>query len=138
MNSLSTRAALVWLLLVIAEIAHGTVRALWLAPLVGDFRSRQIGVFTGSCLILLLVWSTQRWIGFRSQRQRIATGIAWMLAMLSFELGAGHYAFGRPWPHLLADFDPTQGGFLALGMLVLAMAPWIAGYAVRSSPSKAR
>lgn len=42
------RAILIWLAIIVAEIAHGIIRGLLLVPLVGDWRSRQIGVFTGS------------------------------------------------------------------------------------------
>jgi hypothetical protein len=43
-----------------AEIVHGIARTLWLAPVVGDFRARQIAVFSGSLLILLIVSVTIR------------------------------------------------------------------------------
>ena len=42
------RAFLVWLLIIAIESVHGTLRVLFLQPLVGDFRARQIAVFTGS------------------------------------------------------------------------------------------
>jgi hypothetical protein len=48
------RALVVWLLIVAAEVVHGIARALWLEPRVGDFRARQIGVFTGSAMILAI------------------------------------------------------------------------------------
>jgi hypothetical protein len=35
-----------------AEFAHGIARAIWLVPVVGDFHSRQIGVFNGSIINL--------------------------------------------------------------------------------------
>jgi hypothetical protein len=38
----------VWLLLMAAEVVHGAVRALFLAPAVGDFRARQLAVFSGA------------------------------------------------------------------------------------------
>ena len=62
---LAARALTVWLLLITAELVHGIVRALVLAPVVGDFRARQLGVFTGSLLILLITALTIRWIRAR-------------------------------------------------------------------------
>jgi hypothetical protein len=50
------RALLVWLVLIAAEFVHGTLRTIFLVPVVGDFRSRQIGVFTGSALILTVAY----------------------------------------------------------------------------------
>ena len=124
MSSLKRRAAAIWLLLMAAEIAQGTARTLWLAPVVGTIRSRQIGVLTGSCLILLIVALTHRWIGFVSNRQRIVTGLRWMVATLIFEIGMGR-VFGRTWDDLVADFNPVEGGLLAFGMIILAASPWL-------------
>ena len=49
-----TRGVGVWVVLIGTEFVHGIARAVWLAPAVGDFRSRQIGVFTGSIINLAI------------------------------------------------------------------------------------
>jgi hypothetical protein len=49
---LATRA--VWLVLIVAEILHGIDRGIFLVPHVGESRSSQIGVFTGSIIILAI------------------------------------------------------------------------------------
>jgi hypothetical protein len=46
------RAFAVWLVIMAVESAHGTLRELFVAPLIGDLRARQISVFTGSLLLL--------------------------------------------------------------------------------------
>ena len=46
------RAFIISLLLIAAEILHGIARSVLLVPGVGEFRSNQIGVFTGSLIIL--------------------------------------------------------------------------------------
>jgi hypothetical protein len=38
------------------EILHETVRPLFIVPAVGDFRSRQVGVFTGSLLLVSIAY----------------------------------------------------------------------------------
>ncbi len=45
------RAIAVWLILMVAETIHGTVRTLFLAPWIGEFSARRVGVVTGSLLI---------------------------------------------------------------------------------------
>ena len=50
----SPRCLAIWLLIISAEILHGILRAILLVPLVGEFRSNQIGVFTGSAIILVI------------------------------------------------------------------------------------
>jgi hypothetical protein len=120
------RALLVWLLIFGLEVLHGTARTLWLVPLVGDLRSRQIGVPVGSLLILLVAWLTIRWIGPRTSRQRVAIGVGWLLLMLCAEVLLARMVFGYPWTRIAEDFDVTRGGLLGFGMLVLAAAPWLA------------
>src|SRR6266516_4517889 len=44
----------VWMLVLAVELVHGTLRWIFLRPRVGDFRSGQIGVFTGSVLFLVI------------------------------------------------------------------------------------
>ena len=41
-----------WLCIIVVEVLHGIARTTFLAPAVGDFRARQVAVFTGSFLIL--------------------------------------------------------------------------------------
>jgi hypothetical protein len=57
------RAFAVWLILICAEILHGFARGILLVPHVGEFRSNQIGVFTGSVIILIIALAFVRWLG---------------------------------------------------------------------------
>jgi hypothetical protein len=121
------RAFAVWLLIFAAEAVHGVLRTLYLVPLLGDLTSRQVGVAVGSGLILLVTWLTVKWIGPRTPRQQRGVGFLWVTLMIGAELAVGRFAFGYPWARITEDFDPTRGGFLAFGMLVLYLAPgWMA------------
>lgn len=119
------RGFLAWWLIALAEAIQGTLRARYLAPLTGDLASRQIGVFTGSLLILLVAMATIRWIGARDARSLLAVGLLWLGLMLCFEVGVGR-AFGMAWTRILADYLPWKGGYMVLGMAVLVLSPWIA------------
>jgi hypothetical protein len=121
------KAFAVWLLIFAVEVAHGVLRTLYLIPLLGDLRSRQVGVAVGSALILLVTWLTVKWIAPRNPRQWRGVGFLWVMLMIGAEVVVGRFAFGYPWARIAEDFDPTRGGFLALGMLVLYLAPgWMA------------
>ena len=50
----SVRGLAVWLLIIIAESIQGTLRQVFLAPLVGDFTARRIAFFGSVLLIFLL------------------------------------------------------------------------------------
>jgi hypothetical protein len=120
------RALAVWLLLIVAEILHGIGRGIFLVPHVGDFRSRQIGVFTGSLIILVIALATVRWIGAPRPTQLLGVGLLWLLLTLAFEILFGHFIMGASWERLASDYDVLQGGFLPIGMVVLLLSPLIA------------
>jgi hypothetical protein len=42
------------------------------------------------------------------------------------EVLLGRMVFGYPWSRIAEDFDVSRGGPLGFGMLVLAVAPWLA------------
>jgi hypothetical protein len=119
------RAIIVWLLLMGAEVIHGTIRTLLLAPVVGDFRSRQIGVFTGSIIILAVVFLSIGWIGAKG-KALIAVGVLWLVLTLMFEISLGHFVFGYPWERVVADFNVPKRGLLPIGLLIMAFSPVIA------------
>ena len=45
------RALVVWLVIIVAETVHGTLRQLFVTPLVGDSSARQIGIVVGSLIV---------------------------------------------------------------------------------------
>jgi hypothetical protein len=124
------RGFAVWLLIALAETVHGTLRTLLLVPRVGDLASRQIGVFTGSAMILAVAYLTVRWLRARSGAELLAAGLLWLALMLGFEVTLGRL-LGASWERILSDYDPRQGGLMLLGMAVLAAAPALAARARR-------
>ena len=123
------RALLVFVLIAGVETLHGILRVRFLNRPLGDRRARQVGVATGSALILTLAWLTVPWIAPRRSGDALAIGAAWTALMLAFEIGVGRWAFRAPWSRIAADFDVRRGGLLGFGMLVLAAAPWLTGVA---------
>jgi len=119
------RGLAVWVLIAAAETVHGTMRAIFLAPRVGDLASRQVGVLTGSLMILLIAYLTIDWIGAREARARVAVGTLWLVLMLTFEVALGR-ALGLSWERIASDYVPSQGGLMIVGMTVLALSPSIA------------
>jgi hypothetical protein len=116
----------VWLIIIFAEIIHGVLRGLFLVPVVGDFESRQIGVFTGSFIILIIACKTVRWIGAKIKTELMITGLIWMLLTIAFEISFGRIVMNSAWERILSDFNIFNGGLLSLGMLFLMLSPLIA------------
>ena len=122
---MTLRAFAVWLLLMAAEVVHGILRAIFLVPVVGDFRARQIGVFSGSAIVVLLTLLTIRWMRVSSTRACLAIGITWAVMTLVFEISFGRW-LGASWQRLLSDYDLVHGGLMPIGLLVLIVSPLLA------------
>ena len=96
-------------------------------PHVGEFRSNQIGVFTGSIIILVIALVFVRWIGASRTTDLLAVGFLWLVLTLAFEILFGRFVVGASWERLAADYNVLEGGLLPFGMLVLLLSPLIAG-----------
>jgi hypothetical protein len=117
-----------WLVIIAAETAHGVLRQLLLMPLVGDLRARQIGVAFGSALIFAIAWWLSRWVGARTVRELLTVGALWVALTVAFEFGLG-LLLGVSRERLLADYDPTAGGFMLVGLSFMWLAPLLAALA---------
>ncbi|MBP6732553.1 MAG: hypothetical protein KA149_10870, partial [Chitinophagales bacterium] len=73
------RSIAVWLLLMLTETLHGTARIFLLVPLTGDFKARQITVFTGALLIFCITALFIKRIAPISARQCLLIGLMWIL-----------------------------------------------------------
>jgi hypothetical protein len=119
------RALAAWLLIVVAETVHGTLRQLFLAPAIGDLPARQVGVLVGSLIIFVVAWLTIRWIGARTRGQQLAVGAAWLVLIVTFEFALGT-ALGYSRARMLEDYDLAAGGYMGFGLFFLLLAPFLA------------
>jgi len=113
------RSLTIWLVLIVAEIVHGILRAILLVPLVGEFRSNQIGVFTGSAIILLIACFTIRWIGAKRPNELLLVGLIWLVLTVAFEVLFGRFVVGLSWERIASDYNLLKGGLMPLGLLTL-------------------
>jgi hypothetical protein len=120
------RAFAVWLLVMAVEFAHGTLRWILLRPHVDDFRSGQIGVFTGSVLFLLVVYFCEPWMNLRNAEDCLRVGLLWVGVTFVFEWSFGHWVMGRSWESIGAEYNLLHGGLMLAGLAIFAMSPWIA------------
>ena len=86
-------------------------------------RARQIGVFTGSGIILVIAWFSVPWLGASTTGQVLSVGFLWLALMLAFEIAFGRWVFRASRQRLAADFDFRKGGLLSIGMAVLLVGP---------------
>lgn len=120
------KSFVVWLIIIFAEMLHGTARALWLEPVVGEFRARQIAVFIGSGIILAIAISLIRWIGATNISQLLVIGVLWLCLTVGFEMLLGRLVMGLSWARIASDYNLLQGGLMPIGLLFLTLSPLIA------------
>lgn len=123
-----------WLLIVAAETVHGFLRQVYLAPVVGDFPARQIGVPVGCLIVFLIASATIRWIGAQTWVEQLQVGLAWLVLIVTFEGGLG-LALGYSRERILSDYDLFNGGYMGVGLAFTLLAPAVAararGFAAR-------
>ena len=118
------QAALVWMLIMLAETGHGMVREVFIAPVIGGLRARQLGVLVGCILIFVIAWLTARWMNATTRRQQLTVGAFWVLLTVIFEFALGR-ATHLSWTRILSDYNPAHGGFMLFGLAFMFITPWL-------------
>jgi hypothetical protein len=111
--------------IMLAETAHGIVRVVFIAPVIGDLHARQIGAAIGCVIIFIIAWSTIRWMRVVTARAQIQAGALWLLLTFAFEILLG-LALNLGWARILSDYDPTHGGLMLAGLVFMLFAPRLA------------
>lgn len=130
------RAFLVLLVIIFAESVHGTLRQLFLAPLIGDFSARRISFFLAVLLIFLITYFCIRWIAAPNVKSLFVVGSMWMILMTLFEFGLGHFVMNYSWEQMLVDYDISRGGLMGFGLIFMLFAPWLAAKSRRKNRDK--
>ena len=122
------RAVALWFLLMAAETLHGLWRAKVLAVWIGDSAARDVSVFTGSLVILLITWASIGWIPARSARTLLVVGFTWVALTIAYELVLGTFVFNQSLSEIASQFDVLHGRLLPLGLLFLMFSPLLAAH----------
>ncbi len=120
------RAGAVWLLLVALAIANGAFREAALVPRLGAAAAHVVSTLLLAGLILAVAFVAISWVAPRSFAQAALVGVLWLVLVLAFEFGFGHWVAGKPWRELLADYDLAAGRIWILIPLLTAIAPAVA------------
>ena len=118
------RALRVWLVLAVAMVANGTLRALVLESLAGAVVAQAASVAIAIVLVLLI---TRPFIRSTPLSQGQSAGIAagWVGLTVAFEFAFGHYVAGANWSELVANYDLLQGRLWPIVLMAIAGAPFL-------------
>jgi len=117
------RGFVVWLLIIVAETIHGIARTLLLEPLIGDFRARQVSIFTGAAMIVVITFVFVRWIKGSGALDFILIGTMWVILTVGFEILLGRLMLDISWERIASDYNLFQGGLMLLGLVVMLLVP---------------
>ena len=120
------RALFVWFVMMGVEFTHGALRTIFLAPILGDFRARQVSVFSGSILIVAIACLFIRWIRAESTAARLVVGFFWLGLTLLFELSLARYVLKVSWEGLASNCNILEGELFPIGLAILTFSPLIA------------
>lgn len=119
------RAALTWLLLLVAMFAAGAFRVAVVAPRLSPFGTEVAGALLGIGVILALTRPFIRSL----ERPTLATlagiGVLWLGLTVAFEFGVFHYVGGKSWESLLAQYDVAEGHLWPFVLAAVAVAPFL-------------
>jgi len=117
------RALVIWLLIVAAETLQGGLRRMLFDPDI-EFLVRQVSVLTGAVVIFAITWACIGWLKIRSTAGALGVGMLWVALTLAFEVAIGR-ALGLGWARIASDYDLLHGGLMPLGLLAMALTPWV-------------
>ncbi len=120
------RALMIWGLMALLEIGMGIWRVKFFNRRFGAQRARQLGVIAGSMVNFLVTLLTLPWLDARTEGELWSVGLLWLGLTLLLDCAVGRWLFHFRWKRILRDFDPRQGGWLGVGMLILLCSPWMA------------
>jgi hypothetical protein len=128
-------ALAVWLLLFVVAFSLGAVRELLIAPAIGEPLAHVVGPLAFVAVLLGITVAFVRRIRPRySLTDLWLIGVLWLALTLGFEFLFFHYAAGKPWEVLLADYNVAQGRIWVLVPLTELFGPPLIGWLVRPPP----
>ena|SRR5688572_31225784 len=130
---MTTRAVLVWLVILGLAILNGAFRQAVLIPRIGD-RAAIVSPLLLAALIVVATLVLLPWIRPSTVRDAWSVGIFWLGLTLAFEFLAGHYLFGDSWTKLLAEYNVFQGRLWVIVPVTALLAP-VLTYALRRHPA---
>ena len=120
-----TKYLLVWLLLAIVAIANGVLRQSTYGKIVPELAAHQISTITAILASGAVVWIVNRHWAIESTSQALIIGACWLVMIIAFEFGFGHFIAGHSWETLVADYNLLEGRVWSLFLVWLTIMPFV-------------
>lgn len=115
-------AVALWCLILACESVNGSLREYYLKPWLGTAIAKQLSFLSATILVLSISWLFATWLRATTTRAQLHAGAIWVVLTFMTEALLAH-GLGMSTDAFLADYDPTRGGLMLFGLLVLLVAP---------------
>ena len=119
----------VWFVVLLAAIANGLFREIFLVPSVGAELALTLSGVLLSILILVVSFMLVSFLDSSESEVLLAIGLFWVTLTVSFEFTFGYYVAGKTWPEIIQVFSPLKGDLFVLALFITAIAPWLSAKA---------
>ena len=120
------KALALWAVILLLAVANGAFREAVLIPKLGSAPGLVLSGVLLAGLVLLVAYLGLPWLHAHGGRELVFVGLAWLIATLIFEFAFG-LLLGRPLGEILSAYTFKGGNIWPLVLLIVAMAPWLAG-----------
>lgn len=107
------------------ETLHGIFRNAVVAPRIGTKKAKRLSLISGTLLIFIVCYFWIPTLGIRATGPLLWIGLLLAVFMALFDLVLARYIIKQKWRVILKDFDPTQGNYLLIGLMILTIIPWV-------------
>ena len=116
-------AILVWIVFLAIAFGFGAIRELMLTPAIGESASHVIGTLAVVVAFLGVIFLFVRRYESLPSGTFWFVGVAWLAATIAFEFLFFHFASGKSWSDLLADYNVLRGRIWILVPLTTLLGP---------------
>jgi hypothetical protein len=124
-------ALAVWLGFLVLAFDLGAMRELLVAPAIGEQAAHVVGTLVLVGVMLGVTAAFVRRTRPRSLADLWLVGLLWLALTVAFEFLFFHFAAGKPWEVLLADYNLLQGRIWLLVPLTELFGPPVLGWLMR-------
>jgi hypothetical protein len=114
-----------WFGIVVLGLLNATVHQVVYGKYVSELAGHQISTLTFGILVGVYAGALSGFLKLQSPGQAIGIGLMWMILIVMFELGFGHYVVGDSWGKLLHDYNILEGRVWGLFVLWVGIAPYV-------------
>jgi hypothetical protein len=126
-----------WSIIALAMIANGIIRETVLRHLVGPRVAEVLSLALGVAIILTMSRFRLRPLAGQTTRNLILASATLVVLTVAFEFLFGHYVDDKSWSQLLLNYAIWRGELWPLGLLSVALAPFIWGRWAAGDPHAA-